>query len=93
MLVNRTRKYQSNLLEILKFIAQDKMSASKNFKNELDELINNLPSFPFKYRKSFYFDTKMIRDMNYKKYTIVYEINLEKNTIDILNIFKKNKPK
>jgi len=31
----------------------------------------------------------MIRYMRYKKYTIIYEINLEKNTIDILNIFKK----
>jgi plasmid stabilization system protein ParE len=92
MLVKRTRKYQTNFLHILKYIAKDKISASENFKNELDELINNLPNFPHKYRESLYSDDKNVRDMTYKKYTIIYEVNLDKNTIDILNIFNKNKP-
>ena len=30
--------------------------------------------------------------MTYKGYTIIYEVNLNKNTIEILKIFNKNKP-
>jgi hypothetical protein len=30
--------------------------------------------------------------MTFKKYTITYEVNLEKNTIEVLKIFNRNKP-
>ena len=30
--------------------------------------------------------------MTFKKYTINYEINLDKNRIEIMNIFNKNQP-
>jgi hypothetical protein len=30
--------------------------------------------------------------MIYKKYTIVYEVNLENDTIEIMRIFNRNKP-
>ena len=73
-------------------IAKDKVDASKNFQKELDKLINNIPNFPYKYRQSIYFDDKNIRDLIYKKYTINYEVNLENNSIEILNIFNQNKP-
>jgi plasmid stabilization system protein ParE len=54
--------------------------------------IKNLPNNPYKFRKSFYFDDENIRDMIFKKYTIVYEIDLDNDMIVILNIFYKNKP-
>ncbi len=92
MQINRLKRYNNNLLKILDYIAQDKFSASENFKNELDELINNLPVFPYKFKKSRYFDNDNIRDMVYNGYTIIYKINLEKNSIDIIRIFNKNKP-
>ena len=81
MRIIRSRKYQVNLLIILGYITKDKIGASKNFQNELDKLIKNIPNFPYKYKSSIYFDTKNIRDLTYKKYTINYEANLEKNTI------------
>ena len=87
MKIIRSRKFQINLLVTLQHIAKDKVSASKNFQKELDKLINNIPNFPFKYRESIYFSDKNIRDLIYKKYTINYEINLEENSIEILNIF------
>lgn len=93
MKIVRSRKYQVNLLIILKYIAKDKISASRNFQRELDELLENIPNFPYKYKQSIYFNNKNIRDLIYKKYTINYEVNLEKNSIEILNIFNKNKPK
>ncbi len=92
MQINRSRRYINSLFEILDFIAQDNISASENFLDKLDECISNLPNFPYKYRKSLYFHDDNIRDMIYKGYTVVYRMNLEKNSIDILQIFNKNKP-
>ena len=68
MQINRSVRYKNNLFKILDYIAQDKLSASENFLYELDELINNLPNFPFKYRQSIYFNDKNIRDMTYIMY-------------------------
>jgi len=92
MRIIRSRKFQINLLLALQYIAKDKVSASKNFQKELDKLIKNIPNFPYKYRQSIYFDDKNVRDLIYKKYTINYEVNLEENSIEILNIFNQNKP-
>jgi len=93
MKIIRSRKYQINLFIILEHISKDKVSASREFQKELDKHIQNIPNFPYKYRASIYFDDKNIRDLIYKKYTINYEINLESNSIEILNIFNQNKPK
>jgi len=92
MKIIRSRKFQINLLLALQYIAKDKVSASKNFQKELDKLIKDIPDFPYKYRQSIYFDDKNVRDLIYKKYTINYEVNLEENSIEILNIFNQNKP-
>jgi plasmid stabilization system protein ParE len=92
MHIIRSRKFQINLLIILRYIANDKVSASKNFQKELDKLIKDIPNFPYKHKQSIYFEDKNIRDLIYKKHTINYEVNLEENTIEILNIFNQNKP-
>jgi len=92
MQINRTLEYQNGLFAILDYIAQDRISAAENFVDELDNLINDLSNFPFKYRKSIYFQDENIRDMIYKGYTIVYRVNTEKERIEILRIFNKNKP-
>jgi plasmid stabilization system protein ParE len=92
MKIIRSRKFQINLLLALQYIAKDKVSASKNFQKELDKLIKSIPNFPYKHRQSIYFDDKNVRDLIYKKYTINYEVNLEENSIEILNIFNQNKP-
>jgi len=92
MKIIRSRKFQINLLVTLQHIAKDKVSASKNFQKELDKLIKNIPNFPYKYRQSIYFSNKNVRDLTYKKHTINYEVNLEENSIEVLNIFNQNKP-
>ena len=91
MQIKRDRKYTSNLFVILRYIAKDKVSASRNFKNALDKKINNLVNFPYKNRPSIYFDNEDIRDMIFKGYTVTYEINIQNNTIEILDIFNQNK--
>jgi plasmid stabilization system protein ParE len=90
MQIFKTRLYKTQLLTILKHISENKISASENFHNELNEQIENLIHFPLKCRQSFYSNDKNVRDMIFKKYTIQFKIY--KNKISILKIFNKNKP-
>ena len=84
--------FENQFISIINTIAFDKPSASMKFALKLEKAILDIPNHPFKYRASFYFNNKNIRDMVYKKYTIIYEVNLDKNRIEILKIFNKNKP-
>ena len=84
-------RFKQNFQTILEHIAKDTITAAHNFKNELFKQIKNLTNFPYKYRKSFYFDDENVRDMIFRGYTIVYEIDVDEDIIVILNIFNKNK--
>jgi len=84
--------FSEELKEILKYIANDKPSASKQFSKELKNNTKLILENPYMYPPSFYFNDKDVRDMTYKKYTIVYQVSLERNTIEMMKIFKKNKP-
>ena len=90
MKIFRTRVYKTQLINILQYIAKDKISASEKFHSELNEQIENLVHFPKKFRQSKYSDDENVRDMIFKKYTIQYKIYKDK--ITILKIFNKNKP-
>ncbi len=92
MQIKLDKKFETNFNLILEFIAKDKLSASKKFKKDLFEQIKSLSNFPFRFRKSIYFDEISLRDMTFKGYTITYEIDLDNNQIIILNIFNRNKP-
>lgn len=92
MQIKLDRKFEINFNIIFEYIAKDKLSASKRFKKELFAQIKNLPNFPYKFKKSYYFDDEKVRDMTFKGYTIIYEVDLNNNCIIILNIFQKNKP-
>jgi plasmid stabilization system protein ParE len=92
MQIKRHRKYVSNLFSILEYIAKDKVLASQKFKDDIDEKIENLINFPYRNRPSQYFEDENIRDMIFKGYTIVYEVKPQEDTIEILDIFNRNKP-
>jgi hypothetical protein len=79
-------------MKILDYIAKDKIGASADFALGLEKKISALPDFPYKFRKSLYFDSNDIRDMIYKAYTVVYEINRDSDTLEVLQIFNRNKP-
>jgi len=84
--------FSKELKDILRHIANDKPSASNKFKKELKNNIKLILDNPYMYPPSYYFDDKDVRDMTYKKYTIVYQVSLERNTIEIMKIFNQNKP-
>ena len=85
-------EFDKQIIEIVNYIAKDKPNVSIKFALELEKAILNLVNFPYKFRKSIYFNDDNVRDMIYKGYTIVYEINSSNNTIEILKIFSRNKP-
>ena len=86
------KTFEKQLLDILNYIAQDKVSASIKFANELEKLIFLIPDNPLRYKSSIYFQNENVRDMTYNGYTIVYKVSFQKNTIEILRIFNQNKP-
>lgn len=86
MTIIKDKIFQKQLFRILKYIAQDKVSAAKKFENELSRLIKNLVNSPYKFRASNYFDEEYYRDLVYHGYTIIYKIEIDK--ILILEIFK-----
>ena len=92
MQISYKKTFENQLLQIINYIAKDKVGASINFANELEKSIFLIPDNPFKYKPSIYFKNENIRDMTYKGYTINYKVNFEKDLIEILRIFNRNKP-
>ena len=82
--VNFTR----NLERIVLYIADDSKSRARTFSRNLQKQLNHLENFPYKFRKSVYFDNEHIRDYIFKGYTIPYLIDEENDVIVVLDIFK-----
>lgn len=91
MKIIESNEYKIRLREVTNFIKKDKKSAAINFAKELRKNIRGLNNYPFKFRKSVYFNDENIRDMIYKGYTLTYEVNIQNDTIEILDIFNQNK--
>lgn len=88
MYIVRKRDYLSALKIILSFIAEDSKNRALNFKSQLDNKINNLINFPYKFKQSKNYDDENVRDMIFKGYTITYLIENDKDRISILDIYK-----
>ena len=93
MTVELTTEFLQDLEDQIAYISQDKPEAAQKFKDDLFELFEDLPSMPLKYRKSVYFENDTIRDLIFKGYTIIYEIDKIKNRILVFGFTKyKEKP-
>ncbi len=86
--VVKTSYFKSRLQEILRFIALDSKNRAKQFKNSLYVTIKTIVDMPYKHRKSIYFDDENIRDLVYKGYTIIYELDKIHNRIVVMGIKK-----
>ena len=64
------------------YIANDSPSRAKKFKNDLMKRIKKIPSNPFLFRKSIYFNDEKIRDLIFKGYTVVFRIS-----DDVIEVF------
>ncbi len=92
MKIIESEQFKDELKVIAFHIKKDKLSASIYFVQNLRKCIKELIDFPYQYRKSKYFQNENIRDMIYRGYTIVYEIDKEQDTLELLSIFNQNLP-
>ena len=88
MQIIRDINYLQKLQSIMEFIAQDSLNQAIKFQVDLDEIIDDIPNMPFKYRKSIYFNDNNIRDLIFKGYVVPYKIDTTKNQIIIIGINK-----
>jgi plasmid stabilization system protein ParE len=82
----KTDRYINSLENIMLFISKDSVNRALEFEDNLNKTINNLSQYPYKYRKSIYFDDETIRDLIFKGYTVPYLI--EDTRLIILGITK-----
>jgi hypothetical protein len=88
MQIIRDKFYLQELDNILDYKAKYSLNSALNFLSNLDSKINNLLNMPYKFRQSYYYNNKSVRDLIFKGYTIPYMIDDTKNLIIILDIFK-----
>lgn len=68
----------------LDFIAIDSPVRSKKFGSALMKAEREIPSNPFLYRKSIYFDDPNIRDMVFRGYTAMFRV--KKDAIEVFGL-------
>jgi len=90
--IRESEQFKQELRFIALHIKRDKRTASIKFVQHLKTAIQNIPSSPYQYRQSIYYENPNIRDMIHQGYTVVYEINSEDNILEILTIFNQNLP-
>jgi len=81
-------RFINSFNNIWDYIARDSKNRANKFKKEIKKSIEDIHHMPYKCRKSIYFDDNDIRDLIYKGYTIVYQVNKDKSIITVLGIKK-----
>jgi len=81
--------FASRLESQLEYIAFDSPTRARKFKSDLLNRIKEIPTNPYQYRKSIYFEDETIRDLIFKGYTIVFRITEER--IEIFGFVKYQK--
>jgi len=89
--LKRDDNFTYHLEQIILYIADDSKTRARNFRNKLQKQLNSLENFPYKFRKSIYFDDDNIRDYIFMGYTIPYLVDKANDTIVVLDIFKWDK--
>jgi len=88
MKITKDNKFSNSLDTILDYIAKDGVIYAVKFNRKLQKAIKSIPNFPYKSRKSFYYENNDVRDYIFKGYTIPYLIDKSNSQIVILDIFK-----
>ena len=88
MKIKITKDFKEKLANQVEFIAKDKPSAARKFKNELIKRIKDIPKMPLKHRKSIFFENENIRDLIFKGYTVVYRIKENEKIIEVFGLTK-----
>ncbi len=73
----------------IEYISLNILAQARKFKSDLFKRIKEIPTNPYRYRKSIYFEDETIRDLIFKGYTIVFRI--VENNIEIFGLVKFQK--
>jgi len=73
----------------LEFISRDSSTRARKFKSDLLTRIKEIPSNPYRYRKSIYFEELSIRDLIFKGYVVVF--HLAERQIEVFGFVKYQK--
>lgn len=88
MKIKFTKSFKEKLNDQIEFIARDKPSAARKFKNDLLNRIRDISTMPYKNRKSVFFESEEIRDLIFMGYVIVYRINKKEDCIEVFGFTK-----
>lgn len=88
MKIKITKKFRDKLNKQVDYIAKDKPSAARKFKNDILIEIKGISNMPYSNRKSIFFDNNEIREFIYKGYIIVYKVDKANKSIDIFGFIK-----
>jgi plasmid stabilization system protein ParE len=83
--------FVEQLNEQVDYIARDKPSAARKFKNDVLNHVKKLGSNPFIHRRSVYFEDEHYRDMVFKGYKVVLKIDKGKDTIYVIGLVNMQK--
>ena len=75
MKISVLKSFSDKFNRQLQYISADKPAVAKKFRKDAIDLIKKISDFPYKNRKSIFFENDKIRDLIFKGYIIVYRIN------------------
>ena len=87
-----TDDFKENLKEILTFIKQDSKDRAYNFRDSLKNEIMKIPERPYSYRENLTIKDTQVRDLVFKRYVVVFVIDVGEQTITIISIYKYHLP-
>jgi plasmid stabilization system protein ParE len=88
MKIKVTKNFSNKLNSQVNYIAKDKPSAARKFKEEIMLRIKGIANRPYQNRKSIFFDSSEIREVVYKGYLVVYKVDKPKDTIEVFGFVK-----
>lgn len=88
MKIRFEESFLNDLNDQVDYIAKDKPSAARNFKNDLLDNLSKYLKYPLHFKKSIYFENQNIRDYVFKGYVIVYYFDLNTNIVTVFGIVK-----
>lgn len=88
MKIKLTIEFNYDLNDIVDFIAKDKPTAARNFKNDLVKKLKKDLVNPFHFKKSIYFEDEVYRDYVFKGYTTIIRIDSKEETVYVIGILK-----
>ena len=77
-------------LEVILYFFQDRYTTKRKIYAEVRNTVSSLSIFPERYSKiNDKFNTKNVRKLPINKYVVIYEVNNDKDEVNILHIFSQ----